>query len=232
MNVYITFVHPGVEATRTAFSVEVPQVAPINELTHEWQTDARLLIERLQEQTPELAGGPFSFFLSFLWSVFFFFFFFFSLAFFHVDFVVPRCSSQRVVFAGASEISYPDPVQPEYSRCLRRPAAGSDTIDAGHDACVIYVSANNSLKITVRFSAPLPTPASSQPVQQPTALVDSAQRVPPSSSGLRNKPRHGKGTWRSNKVSTTSIPMLQSWHHGGLPCCSLSATATRCHQCR
>ena len=50
------FVHPGVEATWTVFSVEVPQVMPLNKLTHEWQTDARLLIERLQEHTVQKLG--------------------------------------------------------------------------------------------------------------------------------------------------------------------------------
>jgi len=56
MNVYVMFIHPGVEATWTTFSMEVPQVAPLNELTHEWQTDARLLIERLQEHTVQKLG--------------------------------------------------------------------------------------------------------------------------------------------------------------------------------
>ena len=55
---YVTFVRPGIEATWNMFSVEIPQVASLNGLTHEWQTDAQLLIERLQEQAPELAGGP------------------------------------------------------------------------------------------------------------------------------------------------------------------------------
>ena len=84
---------------------------------------------------------------------------------------------------GASEISYPDPAQPEHSQCLRccGPTAGSNTTNAHrNDVRVIYVSADNSLKLTVHLSEALPTLASgsSRPAQQPTVLVGGSQRVP------------------------------------------------------
>ena len=58
-NIYVTFVLPGIEDRRNAYSVEVPRVGPAAynaTLTHEWQTDTQWLIEQLAVQVPQLTG--------------------------------------------------------------------------------------------------------------------------------------------------------------------------------
>ena len=57
-NVYVTFISPGTEDQRNAYSVEVPRVGPAvyATLAHEWQTDTQQLIEQLALQVPQLAG--------------------------------------------------------------------------------------------------------------------------------------------------------------------------------
>jgi hypothetical protein len=51
-NVYVTFVSPGTEDQRNAYSVEVPHIGRADALTHEWQTDTQQLIEQLATQVP------------------------------------------------------------------------------------------------------------------------------------------------------------------------------------
>jgi hypothetical protein len=58
-NVYMTFVSPGTEDQRNAYSVEVLRIGRADALTHEWQTDTQQLIKQLATQVPQLAGRPF-----------------------------------------------------------------------------------------------------------------------------------------------------------------------------
>ncbi|KAF8421338.1 hypothetical protein L210DRAFT_856872, partial [Boletus edulis BED1] len=45
VNVYVTFLSPGAEVQRNAFSIEVPRTGWVDALACEWQTDTQQLIE-------------------------------------------------------------------------------------------------------------------------------------------------------------------------------------------
>ncbi|KAF8129502.1 hypothetical protein EV363DRAFT_1584558 [Boletus edulis] len=139
VNVYVTFLSPGAEVQRNAFSIEVPRTGWVDALACEWQTDTQQLIEQLAVQAPQLAD--------------------------------------------AIEVSYPDPMYPEYSRRLKAVGNGLNIIETPAEVPAVCIVADNVLKLTVSSPSHLITSESlpTGPVHQPAGQ---SQSVPVATNEL------------------------------------------------
>lgn len=161
VNVYVTFLSPGAEVQRNAFSIEVPRTGWVDALACEWQTDTQQLIEQLAVQAPQLAGRPCS--------------------------SRPRLTASRrshgTFQTDAIEVSYPDPMYPEYSRRLKAVGNGLNIIETPAEVPAVRIVADNVLKLTVSSPSRLITPESlpTGPVHQPAGQ---SQSVPVATNEL------------------------------------------------
>ena len=86
------------------------------------------------------------------------------------------------------EISYLDPLHPEYSRHLKVVTTHSGIIEAHADVLTMCIPANNMLKLTASFC---PMPTSSGPIRrltnqpQPGVMASGSTPVPPVVQWLR-----------------------------------------------
>ncbi|KAI9573822.1 hypothetical protein HD554DRAFT_2166606 [Boletus coccyginus] len=91
--------------------------------------------------------------------------------------LIEQLAMRAPQLADAKEVSYPDPLYPEYSRHLKAATAGSNIVEAHADVPTVCVPASNTLKLTASFR---PMPSSSaglgagpvhQPAGQPQSMV-------------------------------------------------------------
>ncbi|KAF8549716.1 hypothetical protein OG21DRAFT_1525615 [Imleria badia] len=76
-----------------------------------------------------------------------------------------------------TDVSYPNPLRPKYSRRLKAATAGSNLVEAHADVPTICIPADNTLKLMVAFRCLVPIPA--RPVQQPTGSLSSQLQFTP-----------------------------------------------------
>ena len=120
---------------------------------------------------------------------------------------------------GATEISYPDPLHPEYSRRLRAATARSDILDVRADVLTMCVPADNALKLTVSLrpvpSLSRPVPGSAdQPRARGAATGSESVLVPPVVQWLREEAEKWEGYAafkRGQNHVQTNANVVASW---------------------
>ena len=87
--------------------------------------------------------------------------------------------------SGAMDVSYPDPMQPEYSQHLKTATAVLNVVDTPTNTPTVCVPANNSLDLTVSFHLPPPPPSQlplqleSPDLKQCAGVTNKSDRVSP-----------------------------------------------------